>query len=302
VTFTGAQPIVVNGVLSDNGHGMIVNGTLVTSGTVLAAGISGTGNTVLQVGARLMAAHVRQSQLSLGEGAFAVIRPTATTNASTSTSRLKSLNIAGGAVPAGALDLGNNSLILDYSGPLGSVLSDVTAQIRSGRNGKDANDQANWNGPGIITSAGRAANVAAKVDYYNLGAINNADLDTMGITRKYSGFGGQTVVPNTVLVKYTYSGDADLNGIVDGDDYTYWLNGFLGLTPPAVQGWLRGDFNYVGVVDGDDYTQWLNSFLFAGPPLAGGGPSPVPEPSTLALFSIVAAGLLAYAWRRRREG
>jgi hypothetical protein len=185
---------------------------------------------------------------------------------------------------------------------LGTILSDVTAQIRSGRNGVDGNDQANWNGPGIVTTAGRQENVAAKFDLYNLGAINNADLDTLGIGSPHTTFGGQAVTPNTVLVKYTYSGDANLDGVVDGDDYTYWLNGFLGTTHPSVQGWLRGDFDYDGRVDGDDYTQWLNAFLLAGPPLSGGGPAPVPEPSTLALLSIAAAALLAYAWRRRSEG
>ncbi len=30
---------------------------------------------------------------------------------------------------------------------------------------------------------------------------------------------------------------------VDGDDYSNWLNGFIGTTTPAVQGWLRGDFD-----------------------------------------------------------
>jgi len=301
VTFTGAEPIVVNGMLNDNGFGIINNGTLVTSGTTLAAGISGSGNNTLQAGARLTAGYVRQGQLAIGDGALAAIRPAATANASTSTSRVGSLSIDGGPVPSGKLDLNNNSLIIDYSGAVGTILSNVTAQIASGRNGKDANDQANWNGKGIITSTGRAANVAAKVDFFNLGAINNADLDLLGIGSSLSTFGGQAVAPNTVLVKYTYSGDADLSGTVDGDDYTYWLNGFLGLTDPSVQGWLRGDFDYNGVVDGDDYTQWLNAFLLNGPPLASAnGPAAVPEPATAVLLGL-GAFLLAACARGRQS-
>jgi hypothetical protein len=196
------------------------------------------------------------------------------------------------------LDLNNNSLVIDYTGPIGTKLSDVTAQIRSGRDGRDGNDQAKWNGKGIITTAGRAANVAAMTDFYNIGAINNADLDVVGIGTSHSTFAGQTVTANTVLVKYTYSGDADLSGIVDGDDYTYWLGGFLGLTDPAAQGWLRGDFNYDGRVDGDDYTQWLNAFLLAGPPLCrAAGPAPVPEPATMHLLLL---GALIVLWRAGR--
>jgi hypothetical protein len=69
----------------------------------------------------------------------------------------------------------------------------------------------------------------------------------------------------------------------------------LGLTDPSVPGWLRGDFNYDGVVDGDDYTQWLNGFLLAGPPLARRAPAPVPEPGTLIL--LLAVGAVSALWR-----
>jgi probable HAF family extracellular repeat protein len=269
--------------ISIAGGATIDTGALAIAGTMLTGSIRGTGN------------------LRIDGTGRATIRATALPNDPASTSRLASFSIASGPVPTATLDLNNNSLILDYTDPLGSVLSNVTAQIASGRNGVDGNDQANWTGPGIITSAGRAANVAATYDLYNLGAINNADLDTMGLTTSYTAFGGQAVTPNTVLVKYTYSGDADLSGTVDGDDYTYWLLGLLNLTDPAIQGWMRGDFNYDGRVDGDDYTQWLNTFLLNGPPLAGSGPAPVPEPSTFVLLSTCALALLACGWRRGRR-
>jgi hypothetical protein len=278
-------------------------GTLRIAGTVHgnpAIDASGSGETQVLMGGALTAKRIRQGQLTIAGSATVAIATTAVANAPDSTSRLGTLAIAGGAAPTASLDLNNNSLIIDYTGPLGNRLSDVTAQIRSGRNGLDFNDQANWNGPGIVTGKGRQENVATAFDLYNLGAINNDDLNTVGIGGAYATFAGQAVTPSAVLVKYTYGGDADLSGTVDGDDYSYWLNGFLGLTDPAVQGWMRGDFNYDGVVDGDDYTQWLNSFLQAGPPLSDrAGPQPVPEPASMALL-MVAAGLCL--WRILRRG
>jgi hypothetical protein len=59
-----------------------------------------------------------------------------------------------------------------------------------------------------------------------------------------------------VLVKYTYYGDANLDGQVDGSDYTKIDNGFNN----HLTGWINGDFNYDGAVDGSDYTLIDNAF------------------------------------------
>jgi hypothetical protein len=231
-----------------------------------------------------LVAHVRQNQLTIGSGARATIRTTAPGNLPTGTSRLSTLSIDGGPTPTGTLDLSNNALVLDYNGAVGNLLNDTLAQIRAARNGSDANDQARWDGPGITSGTARSENLAAKVDFYNLGCVNNADLGALGIGAPYTSFAGQPVGDSTILVRHTYAGDADLNGVVDGDDYTYWLIGFLTLRGHSNK-WLWGDFNYDGVVDGDDYTQWLNTFLFAGPPL-GSGAEPIPEPGTAVLLAV----------------
>jgi hypothetical protein len=52
-----------------------------------------------------------------------------------------------------------------------------------------------------------------------------------------------------VLIKYTWNGDTNLDGVVNFDDYVRVDVGFnVGLP-----GWNNGDFNYDGVVNFDDY-------------------------------------------------
>ena len=65
-----------------------------------------------------------------------------------------------------------------------------------------------------------------------------------------------TTTNNDVLVKYTYYGDADLNGSVNGADYAQIDHGF----GAHLTGWSNGDFNYDGVVDGSDYSLIDNTF------------------------------------------
>ena len=55
-----------------------------------------------------------------------------------------------------------------------------------------------------------------------------------------------TVAASDVLIKFTYKGDANLDGQVNGDDY-------FELDSVQIMGWLKGDFDYDGDVDSDDY-------------------------------------------------
>jgi hypothetical protein len=80
----------------------------------------------------------------------------------------------------------------------------------------------------------------------------------------YSSFDDQAAVSTDVLVKYTYFGDANLDGQVDGSDYTKIDNGFNN----HLIGWSNGDFNYDGVIDGSDYTLIDNAFNTQGTSLA----------------------------------
>jgi hypothetical protein len=65
-------------------------------------------------------------------------------------------------------------------------------------------------------------------------------------------------------VKYTYAGDANLDGIVSGDDYS--AIDFNVLVPGA-SGWFNGDFNYDGIISGDDYSAIDFAILAQGAPL-----------------------------------
>ena len=110
--------------------------------------------------------------------------------------------------------------------------------------------------------------------------------------------GSAVTVTNTdVLIKYTYFGDADLNGIVDNSsDYLLWLNGFN--SGGSLAGWFNGDFDYNGTVDNSsDYLLWLNVLSNQGSPLSG-AVLPVPEPGALLL---AAWGLMGIGWHLIRR-
>jgi autotransporter-associated beta strand protein len=200
--------------------------------------------------------------------------------------------------------------LLNLNGNLivhGGSLSAINSAVAEGYNGGA------WNG----SAAGSISSSSAAGDSMHLTALGSIQNSVNGSSTGavlYTSFEGQTGLTSTdVLVKYTYYGDTNLSGVVDGSDYsrvdnTYNAEHFVnGVATSPISGWYNGDFNYDGVVDGSDYTLMDNAFNTQGVSLAAsvaalptaqiGGSSAVPEPATLGLLAIGAAGMLG---RRRR--
>ena len=73
-------------------------------------------------------------------------------------------------------------------------------------------------------------------------------------------FDGASPMASDVLIKYTYYGDANLDGQVDGSDYSGIDGGGLF----GSSGWANGDFNYDSSTDGLDYALIDNAFNMQG--------------------------------------
>jgi len=191
---------------------------------------------------------------------------------------------AAATVAAGTIDVNGAMIVQAAEGKGAEVLADLAAQVKSGRGSGDDL----WQGTGITSSAARDNQFTA------VGAILNDDGTGNAI---YDTFADVPVNANTVLLKYTYNGDANLDGIVNADDYFLIDSNYI----PQKPGYHNGDFNYDGLVNADDY--FLIDFAFLGQtaPLSmkSIGNAPVPEPSTNVLAGLVAVNLLALRRRRR---
>ncbi len=168
---------------------------------------------------------------------------------------------------AATLDLANNSLAVNYTGV--SPLAVIQNQIKSG----SANGA--WNGPGITSSSAQA--VANDGSNPNKTALGFVDTGTQ------------------VLIEYTTTGDANLDGVTNALDYNAVASDF-GSTSAT---WTTGDFNYDGVVNTLDFNMLANNFNAHVPAPSASivQATLVPEPSAMAIIGLGLAGLL----RRRRR-
>jgi hypothetical protein len=163
-----------------------------------------------------------------------------------------------------------------------------------------------WNNSTGITSTSAAT---SSTHLQALGIIQNNQSGSALFTGSQT-FDGITPGAADILVKYTYYGDTNLSGTVDGSDYSRIDNGYL--SHGTLTGWYNGDFNYDGVIDGSDYTLIDNAFNTQGASLAAavaapdaiataqiaGSATAVPEPLSTTLIGVTSLMLLG---RRRRR-
>lgn len=140
--------------------------------------------------------------------------------------------------PSAKLDAGGNDIIV-HNGSLSQLTLSLSTGYHNG----------SWNGDGIASSTAQHNTSLTTA----LGIILNT-LTTGGAF--YSSFDGQHVVSTDVLIKYTYYGDANLDGMLNASDYSLLDNGFNF----KATGWINGDFNYDTVVNSSDYLLMDNAY------------------------------------------
>ncbi len=185
----------------------------------------------------------------------------------------------------GTLDLVDNDAVVHCDADQAKdTLHRLCAAIGSARN----SGATLWQGPGLTTSA-------AGTSPTGLMTLGIAINDRGDGTTLMDNLDGESVGPTDILIKYTWNGDADLNGIVDANDYFAIDQGFR--TGGAT--WPEGDFNYDGVVNADDYYLIDRSFVHQTGQLAASAAMAVSLPEPGAALTLVGMGVVL---GRRRRG
>jgi autotransporter-associated beta strand protein len=269
-TYTGTTTVSNGSLLLGNGSlGTSIASTaaFTNSATVafnsdgsvtLAGSITGTGNVLqLGTGGSSVAGRIVAQSLSVSAGQLKIAAK-GTPNSATSTSVVNALTITGG-----QLDLTNNSMIVDYTSPVGTLVDDTRTALASGS---------------LTTSSATAS--------LRLGYGDN------NVLKKTGTFAGEPLDADftDLLIKYTYAGDANLDGKVNALDFNALATNFGTGTV-----WTQGDFDYNGVVSTTDFNFIAQSFNAAAIPSSPLG-ALVPEPAGVVL--VIGAGLLVP--RRRR--
>ena len=250
----------------------LTSGFNVTSGTKDVGDLDGVGATTVSTGAAMVVNHLRQAQMTINGAAK--VRDN---GSASGTSVVTSLALGANAT----LDLRDNDMVLKSASAgswNGSAYTGITGLVAKGYNDGD------WGGKGIVTT------VTSAVYPNTLTSLGVATAGGIGAGGTI--WSGQSVSSNDVLVMFTYGGDANLDGVITGDDYFQIDSGF----PQGAHGWINGDFNYDGIINGDDYFLIDSNFNSQGGSLASsaappGGVVPVPEPAACVFAMVGALGL-----------
>jgi hypothetical protein len=190
--------------------------------TIFEDGSSSVGSMMMPAGKAVveLPADVTASRFLLDELRISGRASVAASGADSGVSAVNTLAIETG----GTLDLADNDLIVNNG-----VFSEIFSHVIAGFG--------NTSG-GITSSTSDGSQILALFDNALVGATDWA---------------GQSIGPSAIVGKYTYFGDANIDGQVTGDDYTV-IDANLNTAPAVGLGWLSGDLNLDGIVSGDDYT------------------------------------------------
>jgi hypothetical protein len=230
--------------------------------------------------------YVRAASFSIDGGAVAV----APNGTNSGVSVIGALSIAGDLAPIARFDLTDNAAVINYTGTSPAPM--VRQQILVARGG--AGLGATWTGNGITSSAAAAADPES-------GSVGYAENATMPLG-PYTTFRGQAVDSTSLLLVYTRTGDANLDGVVNDDDVTIVGAAYApGVPQPS---WALGDFDYNGFVDDDDVTLLGVFYDPSAPPLnspaaPGAAVAAVPEPASLILALVAVVGISVLVVSRR---
>ena len=280
----------VTSTFTNNSTLNVGNGSTFTANDISHS--AGAGAINVQSGGNLLANHLRANASTI-DGIVTV----RANGGAVGTSKVESLSIGSG----GKLNLRNNDLVVGT----GDML-EIRALIKAGISG--VTNTAAISG---ITSDMMTKNV------HGFGYAAGNDSHISSLLSDTHTLSGRSYDADSVLVKFTYRGDADLDGDSDLGDLGFWADSFTGdLGSPATPTtfWTQGDWDYDGDTDLDDLGFWSSTFtgdlgggglsVYAPNAPAGAiaalsqmGITAVPEAGSVSLLGI---GMLALAMRRRR--
>jgi hypothetical protein len=340
-----ATTIVLGTTSGNTGSLTLTSGTISVGTVLIGSNVGGVGY-LGQSSGSVTAGPVRiaaASTLSISGGSFGaqnvdsagIVSITGGTLAITGAGSLGAGSLGGSAVPLiisgpGVLDVGTSGMVIEYGSnpsPVGDLSFARTARNYPAgsiqRYAQTAINGLSWNGPGITSSY-------AENDPNGLTAVGVADendLDNVypsDYTVAGGGSGtwmGQPINDtNNVLVRMTWYGDGNLDGVVNRLDVSALSQGYNGIA--GYVGWSDGDYTYSGDITKVDVSLLAQSYLFQGAPLGDAitsgqaqyllaldpDMSPAvkadfesiagtPEPTSVGILGATAIGLLG---RRRR--